>query len=81
MKDKVQKIYEYLKNHDIYAEVWEDKNLSCVIYIRIDGDWKHDHQYCTYLMKEYGYSTLGEKDIEDNGDDWYESTHIFVGMA
>ena len=73
-------IIQTLKDHEMYGyeNIWQDPNLPIIFYITIDGDWKHDHGYIDYLMEEIGLNKLGEKDTEDTGEDWYESTHIYI---
>jgi len=75
-------IIKTLEEKEMYADaVWQDTNLPCIFYITIDGDWKHDHGYIDYLMGEIGLKKMGEKDVEENGDDWYESTHVYIATA
>ena len=48
------------------------------VTIHIDGDWKHSHGYCDHLMQELGFILVKEQEVgEDDGDDWYESYHIY----
>lgn len=79
MDSMLELIHKTLKDNGEYCnEVWKDPNLPNVFYITIDGDWKHDHGYIDYLMEGINLHKLGEKDVEENGDDWYESTHIYI---
>ena len=48
------------------------------IQVYVDGDWKHDHGYVDYVMKELGCLKVDEQVHFDTGDDWYPSTHTFV---
>lgn len=79
----VETIIKTLKDNEMYGheEIWQDGQLPCVFYITIDGDWKHDHGYIDYLMKGIGLNKVGEKNVEDNGSDWYESTHVYIATA
>ena len=61
-----------------YEDVSQDLNITNVYYITIDGDWKHDHRFADELMQRINLNRLGEKDVEENGDDWYRSTHIYI---
>lgn len=71
-------IYKTLKENGYLCEYWQDPNLPMVFYITIDGDWKHDHLRIDYLMEGLNLTRLGEQDVEENGDDWYKSTHIYI---
>ena len=50
-----------------------------------DGDWKHDHQFCDYLLTSIGFMHNDTQQFgEDDGDDAYSATHIYrmyVGMV
>ena len=77
-----EEIYKKLTDNEQYIdEIWQDANLPCIFYITIDGDWKHEHGYIDYLMGEIGLRKMGEKDVEENGDDWYKSTHVYIATA
>ena len=63
-----------------------DKGVSCEAFdtndgriaVQIDwGDWKHEHGYCDYLMKEKGYLLVNEEVTEENGSDCYSSIHYY----
>ena len=41
------------------------------------GDWKHDHSYLDYIMKNNGYSLKSEIVTEEDGSDCYSSVHLF----
>ena len=68
----------------MYSDVWfENQIIASCLCIRVDGDWKHDHLFTDYLVKNYlekrGYDYFAsEKDVEDSYDDSYESTHVYV---
>ena len=78
MEKMLELIYKTLKENGYYCEYWQNSELPMVFYITIDGDWKHDHQYIDYLMEGINLHRLGEQDVEENGDDWYKSTHIYI---
>lgn len=81
-EDLIKKVQDILDtNNADHEEVWQDPNLPCVFYITIDGDWKHSHGYVDYLMKISGYGKMGEKNVEEDGDDWYKSTHVYIATA
>ena len=71
-----QEIRELFKEKKLYAEVMEHSN-GC-ISVEIEwGDWKHDHGYCDYLMKENGYICTDEQVTENDGSDCYSSIHNY----
>ena len=75
----ISKIRQYLKEHNLYHEVHRKGCSGLVFEINIeDGDWKHDHGYCDYLMGELGYKCIKEEVTDEHGDDWYSSVHTYV---
>lgn len=68
---------------NILKDIWvEDINVDRgfdgkVVHVYVKGDWKHDHLRCNYLMKEQGYTLIGENVYEEDGSDSYASEHIF----
>ena len=69
-------IYNYLKENNLYCEVYEHANGS--VSVEIDwGDWKHYHAYCDHLMKQIGYDCTDEQVTEENGSDTYSSIHFY----
>ena len=67
-------------------ELWDKKRIPVEdfgtdkrgrLIVTLEGDWKHDHVRLNWLMSEEGYSVLSE-DAEDNGTDYYRSTHTFA---
>ena len=73
----VDKINDVLEKNNTYAKsVWKDNGLP-VVYVNLNGDWKHTHLYVDYLLKEIGLIKIGEKNVISDGDDWYESTHVY----
>ena len=72
----LSELYQYLKSKELYCEIdcWEDGKFE----IRIEwGDWKHDHAYCDYLMRQIGYKLIAEDVFEEDGSDCYSSTHYY----
>lgn len=48
------------------------------IYVEIEGDWRHSHLFCDYLMgKIFNCNLLQEREIVDNGSDYYKSVHEY----
>lgn len=79
-----KEISDLLISEHMYSDVWfENQIIASCLCIRVDGDWKHDHLFTDYLVKNYlekrGYDYFAsEKDVEDSYDDSYESTHVYV---
>lgn len=69
-------IIKYLNEKLPYHEVYEHINGSISVEI-VWGDWKHDHAYCDYLMREKGYILMDEQVTEENGSDCYSSIHYY----
>jgi hypothetical protein len=44
----------------------------------IDGDWKHDHGRCEYLMSKAGYIHQETIIIEEDGSDSYSAIHRYT---
>lgn len=79
MADIINQIYDTFKENDVCVdEVWQDAELPAIYYITIDGDWKHSHIFADHLMKQLNLHKIGEKDLVEDGSDWYQSTHIYI---
>lgn len=52
-----------------------------VVFVDIEGDWKHAHGYADHLMDGLGYSCEYQKVTEENGSDWYSATHGYLKKA
>lgn len=78
-KDTIEMVYDFLRNNDIYAEVYEkgtpDNIVPCVHIER--GDWKHGHLACQVLMGYLGFTEFASKVTEENGSDTYSAIHYF----
>jgi hypothetical protein len=77
--EELERIEKYLNDHDVYP-LYVDYEGSDeeMIWVKIDnGDWKHEHLYCTYLMKELGYEECGEDITEEDGSDCYSALHTY----
>lgn len=69
-------LQKYLQEKELYVEVGEGR--GGIIMISIEwGDWKHEHMYCDYLMREKGYRLIDETNVVGNDSDCYSSTHIY----
>lgn len=59
------------KGFKYYSDIWKENDC---IYISIEyGDWKHQHLYCDYLMKELGYELNDEIITWEDGSDCYSA--------
>ena len=48
------------------------------VYVLVEwGDWKHDHAYLDYLMKEAGWTKITEVVTEEDGSDCYSAEHLY----
>jgi len=75
----IEKIQKTLTDNNVsFEDISQGLKLPCVYYVRINGDWKHDHHFADYLLEQIGLTALGEKGFVDGGGDWYESTHTYV---
>lgn len=71
----IQKIFKHLAERKLYPnDISEHEGF---IYIDIDGDWKHDHLRCDWLMKELGMLKYDEQETWTDGSDYYGSVHIY----
>lgn len=73
MEEKIRQIF---KTHDLSYEYWVCEG-DCVVIAVEWGDWKHDHGYLNYIMRENGFSLLSEQVTEEDGSDCYSSEHIY----
>lgn len=78
IENKIKEVAEITYNpYDIEI----DCDIDIVLYIRIeDGDWKHDHGFVKYIMREFfpNFTYMGNKDYVGSDGDWYTATHIFI---
>lgn len=50
-----------------------------VVVIEIEwGDWKHEHGYADYVMKQNGFTKIKEEVTEEDGSDCYSSNHYYI---
>jgi len=72
MIKKIQEIFK--KNNFRYDYAVQDN----IVVVTIEwGDWKHDHTAIDYVMKQNGFSVMGEQITEEDGSDCYSSIHTF----
>lgn len=46
-------------------------------YINVIGDWKHDHDFCDFVMSICGFEKISERVTKEDGSYWYESIHNY----
>lgn len=71
-----QEIRALFKEKRMYGEVLEHANGAISVDISW-GDWKHDHSYCDFLMRECGYICTDEQVTEEDGSDCYSAIHFY----
>lgn len=51
-----------------------------LLHVEVDhGDWKHDHLFLDYTMRNLGFTLAATVPFgEPTGDDSYSATHIYV---
>lgn len=50
-----------------------------LVFIDIEGDWKHAHAYADNIMESLGYVLDYKKVTNDfNGSDFYAATHGYI---
>ena len=80
-REKEEALYKVLEDKDLHPSdisAYEKDGVTKVA-ITIDGDWKHDNGYLSYVMSdELGWMELKNEEIGDSQDDWYESVHTFI---
>ena len=77
MQELIDKVSKFFKDNDLHYGwgVTLAGNVEVEVY---DGDWKHDHIYLDWVMRENGYEKLDERQYgEPTGGDWYSSVHVF----
>ena len=81
MQNIFEKLRQYLLDNHIIGETnWDEKTFMITIY---NGDWKHDHWRCDYLVEEFAK----QNDIafiqgavvvtEEDGSDCYSAIHNY----
>ena len=72
MEEKLKKIF---KDNDMSYDYECEGNI---VYVIVDwGDWKHDHGFLNYVMRNNGFELVAEKVTEEDGSDYYSSIHGF----
>ena len=75
----LQELYQYLRTKNCYYEIYETED-GFVISVEW-GDWKHDHRYLEYLMRELDYILVDKKITNEDGSDCYSADHYYKKMG
>ena len=78
LQKAIDKANETFRNNhcSFYAEPMLSVPNTASIEIE-GGDWKHDHAYADYVMRENGFVCISEKVTLETEDDWYGSIHYY----
>ncbi len=71
-----KKVCDILKKGELHGEVTAHEDGTVEVSIEW-GDWKHEHGYLDYLMKENGFILVNEEVTEEDGSDCYSATHEY----
>ena len=79
MEEVIKKIRAYFKENKFWvSDISQYKDLPVVAIEIEDGDWKHDHNYCKYLMKKLNFNLIGSEVTHETGEDCYNAIHYFI---
>lgn len=79
MDEAGEKIYDLLRQNEIYGQVYLD-NEGVVVLIEW-GDWKHEHLYADQLIKaEFPDCQIDQVVTETDGSDCYSAEHHIYGI-
>ena len=79
MREIERKAIELLSKEHIWTEEIYQYNDLPVLVVEVDGDWKHDHLRCKYLIEEELGGTLLKKQVtRDDGSDSYGASHYYI---
>ena len=73
--DEVNKEFRHSITH-LSAEICSFETMKVAIEIEW-GDWKHEHAYADYVMRQHGFCKVDEKVTEEDGSDCYSSIHYY----
>lgn len=77
MEKQINEIESLLREY--WCDVYQDpKYPSCVICVKVDGDWKHDHLAVKEVLSEHGYNQIREDVVGSSDSDWYTSIHVVM---
>lgn len=80
-KNEDRRIFHFLDDNGVYAEVWNHYGTSAIVVSISWGDWRHEHLWARDLMSFLGYTEIGSKVTEEDGSDCYSAEHYFVKNA
>ena len=80
-KDEDSRVFHFLDDNGVYAEVWNHYGTSAIVVSISWGDWKHEHLWARDLMSFLGYTEIGSKVTEEDGSDTYSAEHYFLKTA
>ena len=77
MQALIDKVRAFFREKELPYEWYVTAGGKVEVYVP-DGDWKHDHVYLDWVMRDNGYEKVGERRIgEPTGGDWYSSVHAY----
>ena len=79
-REEMIKIEKHLAENGICAEVYKAEHDDEVCVEINDGDWKHEHLRCDYLMEQMDYMFLDSKVTEEDGSDTYSAIRTYFKM-
>jgi hypothetical protein len=72
-----QDIKRIFKENDCYYD-YDIDITDGTIEVNVEwGDWKHDHLFLRYIMKQNHYRQIDEEVTEEDGSDTYSAIHYF----
>lgn len=79
-----EKVYEFLKDNDIWVDIYDYDPDSGEFSLEINGDWKHEHLRAEWLIEEnlkevdgFRIEKIGSYSLEDSNDDSYRGVHQY----
>lgn len=79
MREIEKKATKVLGDAHIWTEGIYQYSTLPVLCVEVDGDWKHDHLRCQYLMEEeLGAHFLKKETTREDGSDDYGATHYYI---
>lgn len=66
-----------LAGNGLIAQIHSLGTMEAVIEISW-GDWKHEHLYADYVMKQHDFLLKNEVVTEEDGTDCYSSIHYYL---
>jgi hypothetical protein len=79
-----EKVYEFLRDNDIWTDIYDYNPDYGEFSLEINGDWKHEHLRADWLIKEklkevngFRIENIGEYSLADSMDDSYRGVHQY----